>query len=83
MNDNLFRQVTIITEEYLGPSAERFVSRQITFHLGKEPEALTEADLPTLIEWSRVTFGLLTEDRQVVDDYARKLNDLAVTYEEN
>jgi hypothetical protein len=75
----LYLRVTSITEEYLGPAAERFVTRQISFHLGKQPQELSRADLPTLIEWSRVTLGLLTEDRQLVDEYARKLTELSQT----
>jgi hypothetical protein len=66
MTTSLFEQVTAITEDYLGPAAERFVSRQITFHLRKDP----------LVEWTKVTLGLITEDRQMVDDYAIKINEL-------
>jgi hypothetical protein len=72
----LYNQVTTITEEYLGPAAERFVTRQITFHLGKQPQELRSSDLPKLIEWARVTLALLTEDQTLVDEYARKLNEL-------
>jgi hypothetical protein len=75
--DELYRQVTSITEEYLGPAAERFVARQISFHLNKIPQQLTSEDLPTLIQWTKVTLGLLTEDREVVDEYTRKLSRLA------
>jgi hypothetical protein len=75
-NGTLYSQVTSITEEYLGPAAERFVSRQISFHLGKQPQELTSADLPKFIEWSRVTLGLLTEDPDIVNEYVRKLNEL-------
>ncbi len=73
----LYHQVTKVTEEYLGPAAERFISRQISFHLGKSPQELSSEDLPKLIEWAKVTLGLLTEDRQVVEEYTRKLTELA------
>lgn len=76
ITDQLYRQVTLITEEYLGPAAERFVARQITFHLGKPPTQLASQDLPTLIEWATITFGLLTEDRRVVEEYTHKLQAL-------
>ena len=74
--DQLYRQVTHITEEYLGPAAGRFVDRQISFHLGKQPQELSSDDLPILIEWTRITFGLITEDRTLVEEYAHKLNQL-------
>jgi hypothetical protein len=75
--DQLYREVIKVTEEYLGPAAERFVARQISFHLNKSPQDLTSADLSKLIEWAKVTLGLLTEDRDVVDEYERKLTNLA------
>lgn len=81
MNESgeLYRQVTLITEEYLGPAAERFVSRQISSHLGKLPQDLSTEDMPKLIEWTKITFGLLTEDRKIIDEYTEKMNKLAET----
>jgi hypothetical protein len=73
----LYREVTRITEEYLGPAAERFIGRQVYGHLNKSPHDLTKSDLPKLIEWARVTLGLLTDNHDLVDEYTRKLEDLA------
>ena len=77
MTDELYTKVKAITEEYLGPAAERFVSRQISFHLGKIPEELTSNDLPKFIEWTTLTFNMLTDDRQLVDEYVRRISELA------
>ncbi|HSX02629.1 MAG TPA: hypothetical protein VLI05_04945 [Candidatus Saccharimonadia bacterium] len=79
MTEELYRQVVEVTEEYLGPAAPRFVARQISFHLNKLPHELRPEDLPKLIEWARATLGLLTEDRQLVAEYAHKLSQLART----
>jgi hypothetical protein len=76
-DDLLYRQVTDIMEPLLGPAAERFVVRQIASHLGKLPQELTSDDLPKLIEWTKVTLGLLTEDRQLIDEYEHKMAELA------
>lgn len=73
----LYREVTRVTEEYLGPAAERFIARQILGHLGKSPQDLTKADIPKLTEWAKVTLGLLTDDHAVVDEFALKLERLA------
>ena len=73
----LYRQVTGIMEPLLGPAAERFVVRQITSHLNKLPQELTSDDLPKLIEWTKITLGLLTEDRQLIDEYEHKMAELA------
>jgi hypothetical protein len=76
MTTKLYDQITAITEEYLGPAAERFITRQITFHLNKAPHELTLEDIPKLAEWAKITLGMLTEDRQVVDDYGKKMKQL-------
>lgn len=76
MTNPLYHQVVSIAEEYLGPAANRFVSRQITYHFDKAPDELTAEDLPKLIEWATLTLGLLTEDRQVVEEFERKMTAL-------
>lgn len=79
----LFQRVTQITEEYLGPAAERFVARQISFHLSKTPAELTTDDLPTFIEWAKLTLSLLTEDRDVINEFTAKLTELMDEANEN
>jgi hypothetical protein len=75
--DQLYREITRVTEEYLGPAAERFIARQVASHLGKSPQELIPEDLSKLIEWAKVTLALLTEDHQVVEEYERRLSELA------
>jgi hypothetical protein len=72
----LYEQVVLIMEEYLGPAAERFIARQVTFHLHKAPDELSSEDLPKLIEWTKVTLGLLTEDRDLIDEYEQRMSHL-------
>jgi hypothetical protein len=72
----LYRDVVKITEEYLGPAAERFIGRQVIAHLNKPPDKLINADLPKLTEWVKVTVSILTENHQLVDEYAAKLEQL-------
>ena len=69
----LFQNVVKITEEYLGPAAERFVIRQIQTHLHKEPTDLTEKDIPQLVDWIKIAIALLTEDKKLVEDFANSL----------
>lgn len=70
---SLFHEVVAVTEHYLGPSANRFITRQIAFHLHKSPEALNISDIPELCEWTKLTLALLTNDKAIVDDYAAKI----------
>jgi hypothetical protein len=70
-------QVIDITTEYLGPAADRFVIRLINFHLKKEPSELQRRDIKKLSEWIKVSLGLLTEDKNIVDECEKKILKLA------
>jgi len=76
MTNTVFEQIVGLTEDYLGPAARRFVSRQIAFHLDKHPEEVTTDDIPKLTEWTRVTLSMLTEDKRMVAEYATKMTNL-------
>ncbi len=77
MTNELFEKVVAITEDYLGPAAPRFVTRQISFHLGKTPEELVDSDIPKLAEWTKATLAMLTDDKTIVKDYTVKILELA------
>jgi hypothetical protein len=74
---SLYDEVVRITHVYLGPAADRFIARQVESHLHKEPEDLSKADLASLIDWIRVVVSLLTEDNEIVEEYAAELQKLA------
>jgi hypothetical protein len=73
MTETLYDNIVKVLTYYLGPAASRFVDRQITFHLQKSPQDVTAEDLQRLTEWMRVSLALLTDDRETVDECARKL----------
>jgi len=73
---NFYEQVVRVTYVYLGPAADRFVARQITNHLDKKPEQLTERDLPELIDWIRLAMGFLTQDKHMIEKYISRLQTL-------
>ncbi len=73
---SLHDQIVEVTNEYLGPAAQRFIDRQILNHLNKEPEDLQIQDLPTLIDWVRVSIAFLTEDRELIDELTQRLRKL-------
>lgn len=75
-----YNQVVRITHVYLGPAADRFISRQVQNHLHKPPEQLTYADLDRLIDWIRVAVSLLTEDSEIIEEYTLQLQRLAATH---
>jgi len=77
MESKVYRQAVDITRDYLGPAAERFLSRQITFHLKKDPRYLTNSDIPGLAEWVKVSIAILSEDRKMVDEFSKRIMSLA------
>ena len=74
---SLYDQVVDVTMVYLGPAAERFITRQIKTHIGKEPEELTEDDLVKLVDWVKLAIALLTEDSKIVDEFSSSLLELS------
>lgn len=73
----LYVEVVDVTMSYLGPAAERFISRQIETHLKKDPEDLKPEDLAILVDWVKIAIALLTEDQNIVDDFTKSLMALA------
>jgi hypothetical protein len=74
---SVYQDIVIIVNDYLGPAGERFVSRQVEFHLKKKPEEVTKEDIPKLVEWLKVSIAMLTEDAKMVDDCAARVAKLA------
>jgi hypothetical protein len=72
-----YRQVVRVTEEFLGPAAERFVNRQIEFRLGKPPETINKSDIPKLKETLGIALGLLMKDQKIVNEAMHKFDLIA------
>jgi hypothetical protein len=77
MAEGIYEQILVITSDYLGPASERFLRRQIEFHLGKDPDELTEIDVPRLAEWIKVSIEVLTESKPLVDEFDRRVRELS------
>lgn len=69
----LYDSVVDVTRDYLGPAADRFIARQITSHLQKQPEELTRADMRKLINWLKLSMAFLTNDEELIDTYVEQL----------
>lgn len=69
----LYSKVIEVANDYLGPASKRFIDRQIINHLGKEPEEITYRDLDSLIDWIKVVVALLTEDKELINEFADRL----------
>lgn len=80
---NLYHQVVAVTEDYFGPAASRFIDRQIMHHLNKQPEDLIAKDLTALIVWIQSAVSVLTDDRQVVNEFTERLRALTSEHRSN
>lgn len=73
----IYEQLVQITHAYLGPAADRFIARQVENHLHKSPQELSAEDLDVLIDWIRVVVSLITENSEIIEEYADELQQLA------
>ena len=71
-----YEQLIEISKDYLGPAAERFVRRQIEFHLEKNPHDLTKDDIGRLAEWIATALSLLTQDKEMVEESGMRIRAL-------
>ncbi len=75
----LYDQAVEVTQEFLGPAGERFLSRQIVTHLNIQPEELASKHIPGLVAWVRLTFAVLTKEADHVEEFSDRLMALART----
>jgi uncharacterized protein YlxP (DUF503 family) len=76
-SSTIYDSVVKVTHVYLGPAADRFIARQIENHLKKRPQNISASDLVELIDWLRISISMLTEDKEIVEEYTRELYKLA------
>jgi hypothetical protein len=61
---SLYDDVVKIAKLYLGPAAERFVTRQVSSHLNKAVTELTTGDLEELAKWCFVSGRLVMPEER-------------------
>jgi hypothetical protein len=71
------RHVTLIAEDYLGPSAPRFIERLSTNHLGKPSKELTSGDIAELMKWARLAAAMLTDDKDLIKEFMSRLGGIS------
>lgn len=74
--NKLYKDMLEISQEYLGPASERFVNRQISMHLDKDPANITKEDVKALLKWIRPAMAHITHNQQLIDDFTNKLKAL-------
>jgi hypothetical protein len=70
---SLYDQVLKVATLYLGPAAEKFISRQIKSHLNlATPQALSAQALPELARWCEIS-GALIMDKAKAEEFSKKV----------
>jgi hypothetical protein len=69
MNENLYHKLVVISEDFLGPATERFLTVQIHNHLHKMPEDLKSADIPELVRWLKISLAFVSSDTEKIEEY--------------
>ena len=75
-NEAFYSKILKITEDYLGPAADRFLNRQINVHLRKSPSEITKNDVHMVAVLIRSRLVVLTQDQRVVDEAFKRLTSL-------
>ena len=71
--EDLYNKVVSVTKDFLGPAAERFITRQIKTHLKKDPPELTSEDIASLTALIKSALASLTEDPQIINGFTEKM----------
>jgi hypothetical protein len=71
--EDYYDKILSIIKDYLGPAADRFISRQIHLHIKKDPQDLQRSDIPMLAIRIRSGLLVLTRDETVVEEAFRRL----------
>lgn len=77
----VYEEAVLVTTEYLGPAARRFIDREVEAHLKKKANTMTSHDIHELHQWCRLAIALLSDDEHVVDDFSKKF--LAISHIKN
>ena len=72
MPSMFYEKVLRICEKYLTTGAKRFLDRQITYHLKKDPDSLSPADKAELAKWCK-TSGKLLLGEEKAEQLAREI----------
>lgn len=72
-----FYKVVSVAEEFLGPAAERFVRRQVEFHLSKNPKDLTSKDVLKLSRTFGTSLGQIVKSDEMIKRAVKKIEMIA------
>lgn len=72
-----YDDIVAISKDYLGPAAERFVNRQMEFHLEKKPGAeLTKEDIHKIAHSVQTALGLLSSEKMSALEAGKRIEAL-------
>jgi hypothetical protein len=72
----LYDNVYKILEPHLGDATQRFLDRQIKYHLSKSGEDISFHDLEELARWCKLSALLVLDNKEAVEDLYQKIIDI-------
>ena len=69
-----YEEVYNVLEPYLGESTEKFLQRQIKYHLSKSPEEVNPLDKEALAKWCRISSALFLNKKDAEEMYQKILS---------
>jgi len=73
------QQLLSILEQYVGPTAQRFLERHTESHLHKPANKLVPDDLPELITWIKLSMAVISDDELTLKALDRDISQLYET----
>jgi CTP synthase (UTP-ammonia lyase) len=71
---SFYGQVYAVLATYFGDSTEKFLHRQIKYHLSKSPESITPLDKEKLAKWCRISSALILSKKDAEEMYQKILS---------
>ena len=69
-----YEQVYNVVEPYLGESTDKFLERQIKYHLSKSRETVNPFDKEALAKWCRISAALFLSNQEAEEMYQKILS---------
>lgn len=69
-----YEKVCDILKPYFGDATDKFLQRQIKYHLSKAPETINPLDKEELGKWCRISSSLILSQKEADEVYQKILS---------
>ncbi len=76
--ENYFSKIVEVIRNYLGPASERFIVRQLDFHLKRKEKVIYESEVERIADWSAVALSMITQDKAMIQRCKKEISGLKI-----